>query len=146
MKPPTSNQIQIFDLGNSIKPDPRSCPWRRRLGPGRPHSVAHLSGLRLNASSEYGSNKLRMVWTRNIHKHAKTCQNWVAWPVLFLSFLDLYSLGSVSCSNLCPPHLPGHYRSMGTWTCPNTEHSPLKDIESSSPIRVYRPTHWMNME
>ena len=142
MKPPTRFKSLTWETASNQIPA-AVLPLRRRLGPGRPHSVAHLSGrLRLNASSEYGSNKMRMVWTRNIHKHAKTCQNWVAWPVLFLSFLDLYSLGSVSCSNLYPPHLPGHYRhyrSLGTWTCPNTENSPLMSIESSSLIRVIVP-------
>ena len=127
----TTNQIQIFDLGNIIKPDPRSCSLEEEAGA----RAAPLSRTPVRKTQiECFSNKMRMVWTRNIHRHAKTGLHGRSCSCIFLSFLDLYLLGSVSCSNLYRPHLPGHYRSLGTWTCPNTEKSPLKVVVPSELI------------
>lgn len=65
--------------------------------------------------------------------------------MLFLTFLDLYSLCWVSCRNLYQFHLAGNYRSLGTWTCPNHEINPLTVLVHQSLSSQTLDEHGINL-
>lgn len=99
-------------------------PLRMPLGPGRPHSVAHLLGrLRLNASSMH---QTKWKWYGHVTYTNIAKLDRMAGRVLDI---DPYSLCSVSYGNLYLSHLPWHYHSLGICTCPNRSNIEINQLK-----------------